>query len=86
MFPIFSNFKIYFNKSSFIVIGDTSLVLHGIKRDCENIEIESLKKIDIDMRNKNFKNIARKYNGPNFEKNKYDKDLEKFYKEFGGKI
>ncbi|MCA4782119.1 N-acetylmuramidase family protein [Empedobacter stercoris] len=43
-------------------------------------------KIDVDMRNKNFKNIARKYNGPNYAINNYDKDLEKYYKQFGGKI
>ncbi|MGV0845709.1 N-acetylmuramidase family protein [Empedobacter falsenii] len=50
------------------------------------IRFIKVNKIDIDMRNKNFKNIARKYNGPNYAINNYDKDLEKYYKQFGGKI
>ena len=44
------------------------------------------KKIDVDMRNKNFDNIALKYNGPNHAKNNYVPELKALYKQFGGKL
>lgn len=50
------------------------------------IRFIKVNKIDVDMRNKNFQNIARKYNGPNYAINNYDKDLKKYYIQFGGKI
>lgn len=49
------------------------------------IRFIKVNKIDVDMRNKNFKNIARKYNGPNYAINNYDKDLEKYYNQFSTK-
>jgi len=49
------------------------------------IRFIKVNRIDVDMRAKNFRNIARKYNGPAYEKNNYHTDLEKFYKEFASK-
>lgn len=39
------------DKSSFILVGKTSLVFQGIIRDCEKIEIESKVNLDINMEN-----------------------------------
>ena len=36
------------DKSSFIIVGKTSLVFYGIVRDCEKIEIESKTNLDIE--------------------------------------
>ena len=35
--------------SNIMVVGDTSLVLHGLKRSCDNIEIESITNEEIDI-------------------------------------
>ena len=37
------------NNKSIVVIGDTSLVLHGLKRECESLEVEPLSNQDIDI-------------------------------------
>ena len=37
------------NKTNIMVVGDTSLVLHGIKRNCQELEIESISKEEIDI-------------------------------------
>lgn len=44
------------------------------------------KKIDVDMRNKDWDAIARKYNGPNHAKNNYVPALKEYYKLYGGKL
>ena len=37
------------DNSNIMVVGDTSLVLHGLKRSCDNIEIESITSEEIDI-------------------------------------
>ena len=37
------------NNKSIVVIGDTSLVLHGLKRECDSIETEPINNQDIDI-------------------------------------
>ena len=37
------------NKNNLLVIGDSSLVLHGLKRECESLEIEDLTNQEYDL-------------------------------------
>ena len=37
---------ISFDKKKYIIVGDTSLVFHGLKRKCNSIEIEGLEEFD----------------------------------------
>lgn len=58
----------------------------------ENDQLEAfirfikVNRIDKYMRENNFAEVARRYNGPNYKINNYDKDLKKYFLSFGGKL